>query len=392
MTLDGFPGLSPMLGGISPITMAERQARMAKAQRLMLDQGLVAIFLEAGSTLQYFTGIRWGRSERMMAAVLPAQGEISYVCPAFEEDRLREMIQFGSTVRAWDEHESPFTQVAGILTDLGIAEGRIGVEATTRFFLVDGIRQAAPKIDIGSADGVTIPCRGIKTNTEIALMQRAMTITSEAFKACIDRLHVGMSQAEFSELSIAAHKAMGVAGHIDVQFGPSTAFPHGSRKMTFLNDGDVVLMDGGCTVEGYWSDISRTIIFGAPTKRQREIWLLEQRAQAAAFAAAQVGVPMEAVDAAARQVIVDAGFGPGYKVPGLPHRTGHGIGLDIHEHYNVVKGNMTPLAPGMCFSNEPMIAIYGEFGIRLEDCVYMTEDGPRYFTQPSPAIDRPFVN
>lgn len=390
MTSIDFPELKPMLSGIAPITIAERLERILKAQSLMAERGLDAIFLEAGSTLDYFTGIRWGRSERMMAAVLPARGEIAYVCPAFEEDRLREMIQFGHDVHVWDEHESPFGCVAGILADQGVC--RIGFEETTRFFLFDGIRCAAPNVEVASANSVTIPCRGIKSAAEIALMQRAMDITSEAFKACIARLHEGMSQAVLFELSVAAHKAMGVKGHIDVQFGESTAFPHGSKNMTFLQKGDVVLMDGGCTVEGYWSDISRTIIFGEPTVRQREIWLLEQRAQKAAFDAARIGAPMEAVDAAARRVIVDAGFGPGYKVPGLPHRTGHGIGLDIHEHYNVVQGNTIPLTPGMCFSNEPMIAIYGEFGIRLEDCIYMTEDGPHYFTHPSPAIDRPFAD
>lgn len=391
MKADEFRELKSMLDGIEPIRLEEREARIEKARRLMVENGIDAIFLEAGSTLHYFTGIRWGRSERMMAVVLPAQGEIAYICPAFEEARLREMVVFGNDVRSWEEHESPFVRVAEVLADRGVAGGRIGFEESTRFFLFDGIRHAAPDIKILSADPVTIPCRGIKSTTEIALIQRAMEITSEAFKVCIECLHEGMSQAEFAELSVDAHKALGVVGHIDVQFGASTAFPHGSKKMTFVNEGDVVLMDGGCTVEGYHSDISRTIVFGEPTARQRTIWLLEQRAQAAAFAAAQIGAPMEEIDAAARKVIVDAGFGPGYDVPGLPHRTGHGIGLDIHEHYNVVKGNTIPLEPGMCFSNEPMIAIYGEFGVRLEDCIYMSEDGPCYFTEPSPAIDRPFA-
>lgn len=387
-----FSELRPMLEGVVPITREEHEARIERAQRLMVEHGLDAIFLEAGTTLRYFTGICWGRSERMMAAILPAQGDIAYICPAFEEDRLREMIDHGNDVRVWEEHESPFARAAEIVHDNGIADGRMGFEDTTRFFLFDGIRQAVPKATMLSAGPVTVGCRAIKSPAEIALMQRAMAITSEAFKACIARLHEGMSQDEFSELSVAAHKAMGVTGHIDVQFGSSTAFPHGSKKVTFLQKGDVVLMDGGCTVEGYCSDISRTIVFGKPTARQREIWTLEQRAQEAAFDAAQIGVPMEVVDASARKVIVDAGFGPGYKVPGVPHRTGHGIGLDIHEHYNVVKGNKIPLAPGMCFSNESMIAIAGEFGIRLEDCIYMAEDGPRYFTDPSAAIDRPFAD
>ncbi len=387
-----FSRLAPMLEGIVPIGPEERRGRIAKAQRLMSVHGMDAVFLEAGSALDYFTGIRWGRSERMMAAVIPAEGDIVTLCPAFEEDRLREMLLFGDEVRVWEEHESPFRLVAEALSGMGVARGCLGVEASTRFFLVDGIRDACSGLTLVSADPITIPCRGIKSSAEIALIQRAMDITAEAFKACIAQLHEGMSQVEFVELSVAAHKAMGVRGHIDVQFGESTALPHGSRKMTTLVAGDVVLMDGGCTVEGYCSDISRTIVFGKATKWQREIWVLEKRAQAAAFNAAQIGAPMESVDASARKVIVDAGFGPGYEVPGLPHRTGHGIGLDIHEHYYVVKGNATPLAAGMCFSNEPMIAIDGEFGIRLEDCMYMTEEGPRYFTEPSPAIDQPFAD
>lgn len=392
MTSGLFRELQPMLDGIVPITIEEHEARIEKAKRLMAERGIDAIFIEAGKTLQYFTGIQWARTERMLAAVLLAEGDIAYVCPAFEEDRLRERLLIGDDVRVWQEHESPFAHVAAILADRGMAGGRLGIEESTRFFLSDGIQQASPDLELLSADSVTIPCRGIKSAAEIALMQRAMTITAEAFKACIPLLREGMSQAEFVELSIAAHRALGVQGRITIQFGESTAFPHGSSKMTFLQQGDVVLMDGGCTVEGYTSDISRTIVYGEPTARQLEIWLLEQRTQAAAFAAAQIGRPLEEIDAAARQVIVDAGFGPGYNVPGLPHRTGHGIGLDVHEHYNVVQGNTTPLAPGMCFSNEPMIAIYGEFGIRLEDCVFMTEDGARYFTQPSPAIDRPFAD
>jgi len=392
MKTEEFRELKPMLDGVEPIGIDEREARIEKARRLMVEHGLDAILLEAGTTLRYFTGVHWGRSERTTAAVLPARGDIAYVCPAFEEARLREMLLFGDDVRVWQEHGSPFARVAEILSDRGLSAGKLGFEESVRFFLFDGIRRAAPAVSIESADPATIPCRGIKSAAEIALIQRAMEITAEAFKACIARLHEGMSQTEFGELSVAAHKAMGVDGHIDVQFGETTAFPHGSSRTTFLKQGDVVLMDGGCTVDGYWSDISRTIVFGEPTDRQREIWSLEKKAQAAAFAAARVGAPMEAVDAAARKVIVDAGLGPGYEVPGLPHRTGHGIGLDIHEHYYVVQGNTAPLAPGMCFSNEPMIAIYGEFGVRLEDCVYMTADGPRTFTEPSPAIDRPFAS
>jgi Xaa-Pro dipeptidase len=265
------------------------------------------------------------------------------------------------------------------------------LEESTRFFLFDGIRQLMPALEYVSADPVTIGCRAYKTASEIALMQRAMDITVAAYKASIAMLHEGMTPEEFTMNSYAAHRALGVQGGISAQFGEATAYPHGTKEPQFLKEGDVVLMDGGCKVHGYGSDISRTIVFGQPTQRQREIWDLEHEAQAAAFRAAQLGAPCEAVDAAARKVITDAGFGPGYRVPGLPHRTGHGIGMDGHEWHHIVQGNKTPLAPGMCFTDEPMIAIYGEFGVRLEDCVYMTEEGARFFTQPSPSIEQPFA-
>jgi Xaa-Pro dipeptidase len=281
--------------------------------------------------------------------------------------------------------------VAGILRDRRVAGGSIGIEESVRFFLFDGIRREAPRAAFVSADGVTIPCRCVKSPAEIALMQRAMDITVEAYKACLPLLAAGISQDAFRAAAAAAHKALGAQGGIDCQFGAATAFPHGSKEPAHLKEGDVVLMDGGCTVEGYHSDISRTIIFGEPTQRQRDIWELEKAAQAAAFDAAQVGAPCEAVDAAARKVITDAGFGPDYRVPGLPHRTGHGIGLDVHEWHHLVRGNRTPLAPGMCFTNEPMIAIYGELGVRLEDCMHITDAGPRFFTRPSPSIDQPFA-
>ena len=389
--MEPFANLESMVDDIVPISVEERQARIEKARRLMVENGLDAIFCEAGTGLLYFTGVEWWRSERMLGAVIPARGELGYVCAGFEEERFREKLLFGDDVRPWEEDESPYLRVAQILRDRGIDRGRIGIEEQTRFFVLDGIREQAPHAGLVSADPVTIPCRSVKSPAEIALMQRANEITAAAYQACFPLLREGMSQREFQDLSAAAHKAMGVQGSIGVQFGASTAFPHGSKELTYLREGDVVLGDSVCSVQGYHSDISRTIVFGQPTQRQRDIWQLEHEAQAAAFRAAQVGVPFEDVDAAARKVITDAGFGPDYQVPGLPHRTGHGIGLDIHEWHNVVRGNKTPLAPGMCFSDEPMIAIYGEFGVRIEDCIYMTDQGPRFFTQPSPAIDRPFV-
>ena len=383
--------LKSMTDGVQPITVAERLSRITRAQRLMRANGIDALYLEAGTGLRYFTGVHHWQSERMIAAIVPAEGEIVYVCPAFEEMRFREMISFGDDVRGWEEHESPYVLVAQVLKDKGVSGGTLAVDESTRYFVFDGIAKAAPQLRIVSGDPVTIPLRSCKSPAEIALMQRANDINSVAYQTAISMLREGMSQPEFAANATAALKALGLQGGIGAQFGAGTAFPHGSKHPEFLKEGDVVLMDGVCSLEGYHSDISRVVVFGKPMQRHRDVWNLEKEAQAAAFAAAQIGAPCEVVDAAARKVIIDAGFGPDYKVPGLPHRTGHGLGLDIHEWHYLVRGNRTLLAPGMCFTNEPMIAIYGEFGVRLEDCLYMSENGPRWFTQPSPSIEQPFA-
>ena len=382
-----FSHLKPMLDGIVPISEEERLQRVQKAQKLMHDTGLDAIYIEGGTSMFYYLGVRWGNSERMLAAVIPKNGEISYICPAFEEEKLRELITIGNEVRVWDEHESPYKVVAGIFKDRQI-KNTVGMEERVRFFLYDGIRKEAPELNFVSADNVTKGCRVYKSAGEIALMQRAMDITIEAFKATLVHLREGMTQEEFKWHCTAAHKALGVRGGTMIQFGKYTALPHGSKIPQSLKEGDVVLMDGGCGVEGYRSDISRTVVFGKSSDRQREVWEIEREAQQKAFEAAQLGVACEEVDKAARDYLTSKGFGPGYKY--LLHRTGHGIGLDGHEWVNFVKGNKTPLAVGMCFSNEPMIAIKDEFGIRLEDCLYMTKAGPKYFTQTSTAIDKPF--
>ncbi|HZS05422.1 MAG TPA: Xaa-Pro peptidase family protein [Blastocatellia bacterium] len=382
--------LRPLPGRAVPISDDERRARIEKAQRLMADNRLEAIYLEAGSSLFYYTGVRWGASERMFAAVIPARGEVAWVTPKFEEARARELIRFGKDIRPWEEDESPYKVVAGIFRDRGIRTGRVGIEERVRFFLFDGIRREAAHLEYTSADPVTVGCRVIKSPAEIALMQRANDITLAAFKAAAATLKEGMTQYEFGANVAAAFRALGSSGSALIGFGQYTAFPHGSIQPQKLKEGDVVLMDGGCAVEGYQSDITRTFVFGKPTERQRSVWNLERKAQDAALAAARPGATCESVDAAARKVITDAGFGPDYKVPGLPHRTGHGIGLDGHEWTNFVRGNKTRIQPGMCFSDEPMIAIYGEFGIRLEDCLYITEGGAKMFTAQSPSIDQPF--
>jgi Xaa-Pro dipeptidase len=385
--------LRPMTSGIVPINDEERRTRLEKARRLMTENGIGAILLEGGSSLFYFTGVRWGLSERPFVAVLPVKGDLSWVCPHFEEARARELIRIGGDdVRTWEEDDSPYRHVAEILRDRGVATGRIGVEERLRFFVFNGVRREAPGADYVSADPVTAGCRMIKSPTEIALMQRANDMTIAAYKAGLATLREGMTQGDLRNNILAAYRAIGAQGAVvAVSFGQYTAFPHGSSTPQRLKEGDVVQIDDGCSVDGYQSDITRTVVFGKPTKRQIDVWNLEKRAQMAAFNAAKPGVPCENVDAAARKVITDAGFGPDYKVPGLPHRTGHGIGLDGHEWTNFVRGNKTPLQPGMCFSDEPMIAIYGEFGIRLEDCLHITENGARFFTTPSPSIDQPFA-
>jgi Xaa-Pro dipeptidase len=384
--------LKPMTADVVPISVAEREARIAKAQRLLSEQNIGALVLDAGTTMHYFTGLRWWPSERSMLVIIPAKGDVKYICPAFEEARLREQITIGKDVYAWQEDESPFRLAVKAIKDSGVTAGDIAVEENVRFFIVNGIRKEGPSFNLVSGDSITIPCRMIKSAAEIKLMQQASNITLAAIKHSVGLLREGMTQGELSSLIMKTQNQLG--GNADFAlclFAKSSAFPHGSKQPQKLQKGDIVLMDCGCTLHGYNSDITRTVVFGAePTKRQQEIWSLEKQAQAAGFAAAQIGAPCEAVDAAARKVITDAGFGPEYQLPGLPHRTGHGIGLDGHEWGNMVKGNKQLLEPGMCFSIEPTISIIGEFGVRLEDCVYMTENGPKWFSEPSKSIFEPF--
>lgn len=385
--------LKPMTGEVVPISVSEREARIEKAQRLLSEHKMEALVLDAGTGLKYFTGISWWPSERTMVAIIPAKGEVKYVCPGFEESRLREQVSIGKDVYAWQEDESPYRLISTVFKDMGIVSGDVAIEERVRFFIVNGIRKEAPHLNYVSGDPVTIPCRIIKSPAEIKLMQKANDITIAAIKHSAGRLREGMSQDELSSIIMSAQNELG--GNADFAlclFDKASAFPHGTKQPQQLKKGDIVLMDCGCLLEGYNSDITRTIVFGAePTRRQQEIWSLEKAAQAAGFAAAKIGAPCETVDTAARKIITDAGFGPGYKLPGLPHRTGHGIGMDGHEWGNMVKGNKQLLEPGMCFSIEPNISIVGEFGVRLEDCVYMTEEGPKWFSQPSKSIHEPFA-
>ncbi|HLA68949.1 MAG TPA: Xaa-Pro peptidase family protein [Bacteroidota bacterium] len=387
---ESIRSLNPMPDDVVPISDNERLARIGKAQRLMEENKIDAIVMEGGTSMRYFADLRWGNSERTFALVIPARGELAWICPAFEEQRARELIRFGTEVRTWEEDGSPFKLLGSIFKDRGVRWGRIGLEERLRVFIFEGLRRDTSGFEFVDAVPVTAGCRMIKSPAELALMQKANVVTIEAYKASFGNLKEGMTQNEFGGLISAAFRKLGFPGGAMVSFGEYTAFPHGSRTPQKVKEGDMVLVDGGCSVEGYASDITRTFVLGKPTQRQRDIWNLERKAQDAAFAAAKPGAPCEDVDAAARKVITDAGFGPEYKLPGLPHRTGHGIGMDGHEWTNFVKGNKTLMQPGMCFSDEPTICIYGEFGIRLEDCLHITDDGARMFTAQSPSIEQPF--
>jgi len=385
--------LTSMRDQATPISADERRARIEKARRLMAERKIDALMLTGGTSLVYFSGIRWGLSERLFAMVLPVKGDAFYVSPAFEEDRAREQIALGplgqsADVRTWEEHEDPYQRVAQGLRDRGIGSGVIGIEETVRFVFSDGVSQAAPTIKIASGTPITAGCRMVKDAHELALMRLASQVTLKAYEAAWKALADGMTQNDFAALVAQAHRKLGFEGGAGVQVGEYSALPHGSITPQVVREGSILLIDGGCSVEGYASDISRTFVLGKPTDKMKQVFDIEYRAQTAALEAARPGVPCEAVDAAARKVIVDAGFGPDYKY--FTHRVGHGMGMDGHEWPYLVKGNTLPLAPGMTFSDEPGIYIRGEFGVRIEDDMVITENGAELMTPQSPSLEDPF--
>lgn len=366
--------LAPLPDPPSPVTVEERQARLARARGKLAEAGLDALVLGPGSSLAYFTGAEWGLSERFLGCVVTRSGDPVWVTPAFEEDRAREQIRVGTDVRAWQEDESPYTLVAAALRERGAATGRVGIEETMPFAFSDGVAAALPAARLAGAAPVTAGCRMVKDAHEIALVRRACAITLHAYRAVFASLREGLTAAQVSGWVAAAHRRLGARGGALVLFGSDAAFPHGTREPRALKAGDVVLVDGGCSVHGYESDVTRTGVFGAPpTEKQRRVWDLVRRAQQAAFDAVRPGVECQAVDAAARKVIADGGFGPGYRY--FTHRLGHGIGLDGHEWPYMVHGSTTRLEPGVTFTNEPGIYIRGEMGVRHEDTVVVTESG-----------------
>jgi Xaa-Pro dipeptidase len=382
--------LKSMTGAAKPISADERRARIAKVQALMEQGKVSALLIEPGSALDYFTGIRWRRSERITLAIIPARGEVIVVTPAFEEPSVRETLQVGGDVRPWNEHENPIDRIVQGLRDRGVASGVVAVESTTRFFIVDGIRRAASGYAIVSADPLVRACRLVKSPAELALMQIANNVTIEALRILHGRVALGMVSEDISALMDRTTIALGGAPEFSmVLLNEASAYPHGSVKVQTVREGSVVLMDCGCTVQGYQSDISRTWVVGRANERRRKVWNTVKRGQEIALETAKIGVPVGRIDDAVRAYYESQGWGPGYKLPGLSHRTGHGIGLDGHEPAYLVHGDATPLQAGMCFSDEPGIYIPGEFGIRLEDCWTMTASGPQLFTPLAKSLDEP---
>ncbi|MFC3580672.1 M24 family metallopeptidase [Sphingomonas hylomeconis] len=382
--------LRDITGGTRPIGTAERTARLARAQALMRANGIGAVLIEPGSSLIYSTGVRWSRSERLTCAILPVEGEPCIVTPFFEEPSVRESLGINAEVRVWQEDQNPLAVVAGFLRDRKLAARPIGIEETMRFFAVDALQHVLPDARIVTANPVVRGCRMIKTAAEIALMQAATEVTIAAYRWTYPRIEKRMTNRDIAALMNAATRKLGADPEFElVLVGEAAAYPHGSRQPQIVTDGGIVLMDCGCTVQGYQSDVSRTFVHGRPSKAQRKVWGEVAQGQQVAFAAARIGTAAGQVDDAVRHYYTGLGYGPDYTLPGLSHRTGHGIGMDGHEPVNLVRGEATKLAAGMCFSNEPGLYLPGKFGVRLEDCFHMTAAGPQWFSTPPASIDAP---
>ncbi|MFT4937395.1 MAG: Xaa-Pro dipeptidase [Paraglaciecola sp.] len=382
--------LKSVTGNTLPISITQRRARIAKAQQLMQKHEIEALVLEPGPAMDYFSGIQWWRSERLTAVVIPKEGEVAVVCPFFEEPSIRESLQVGEDVRVWQEHESPFVLIEQILKDRGINKGNIAFESSVRYFALKGLMALLPNMQDVSAEPITLGCRMFKNNHELKLMHKANEVTLLAYAHTWSKLELGMSQSDVKQIMSDAQSQLGGSDVWNMAlFNEASAYPHGTKQEQIIREGSIVLMDCGCSVHGYQSDISRTFVYGEASKKQRKIWDLVRQGQAIAFEKAQLGTPAGQVDDAVRAYYVKQGLGPDYKLPGLSHRTGHGIGMQGHEPVNFVHGETETLKAGMCFSNEPGIYLPEEFGVRLEDCIYMTSEGPQWFTKPPSSLDNP---
>jgi Xaa-Pro dipeptidase len=392
--------LTSMRDQARPISNDERRARIERAKQLMARSKIDALLLAGGTSMAYFANMRWGGSERLFAIVIPVKGEPFFVCPAFEVDRAQEQIALGPfgngkpDIRSWQEDESPFSRVAQGLKDRGIATGRLGIEETVKFVFADSIAQAAPQLRVVSGTPVTAGCRMIKDAHEIELMRLASKATLTVYEAVYRGLQPGMTQNTAGALISQAYRRVGFPGGASVQVGEYTALPHGSIQPQTIREGTIIMLDDGCTVEGYQSDITRTFVLGKATDKMNKVFDIVKQAQTAALKAARPGVPVSQLDAVARKVIVEAGYGPGFTY--FTHRLGHGIGMDGHEWPYLVTNNMfgwtraLDLQPGMVFSDEPGVYIRGEFGVRLEDDMHITDQGAELFTPQSESLEKPF--
>ena len=383
------PGLGSLTKDVPPIGPQEHGARLAKLQGLLQRQKIGAFLVESGSSLEYFTGVRWHRSERTTAALIPATGRVVVVTPYFEEPSIRETLRVEADVRAWKEDESPFDLLAAALRAPGAA-GPLAVEPTTRLFIVERVGKAAGGPKVISGEELIRACRMIKSPLELAQLQAANDVTITALRHTHGRIQAGMDGTDVLAIMVAATNALGGNHEFSlVLLNEASAYPHGSIKTQKVRAGSIVLIDTGCSVHGYQSDITRTWVFGEPSKRQREIWDTVKRGQELALETAKLGGPCGAVDKAVRDFYEQKGWSKDYGLPGLSHRTGHGIGMDVHEAPYLVRNDTTALAAGMCFSDEPGIYVPGEFGVRLEDCWHMTEAGPKLFTALAKSLDQP---
>jgi Xaa-Pro dipeptidase len=385
------PALTSITSNAQPISAQEHQARLAKLQSLMQQKRTGALLVEAGTTMEYFTGVRWWRSERTTAAVIPATGQVVIVTPFFESPSVKETLKVPGDVRTWQEDESPFERIADALRDNAASAGPLAVEDTTRFFIVNGVSRAlGASRQVVPGEEFVRACRMFKSPAELALLQAANNVTIAALKYLHTHVSAGMRSADIMNELIAATEALGGTHNFSlVLLNEASAYPHGSVQPQSVREGSVILIDTGCTVHGYTSDISRTWIFGAPSARQREIWDTVKQGQELALKTAKIGVATGAIDKAVRTFYEGKGWSKDYRLPGTSHRTGHGIGMDVHEAPYLVRNDTTPLAAGMCFSDEPGIYVPGQFGIRLEDCWHMTESGPKTFTALAKSIDDP---
>lgn len=386
-------GLTNVRAAAQPIQSQEHASRLQRARNSLEDRRADGLLVGAGTSLRYFSGVPWRMSERLVAMLLPKNGEPIFICPAFETGSLDAVLAVKGRVLTWQEHEDPFVLLAGAIWDAGLSS--VAVDPQLPLWCSFGLRSAAPSLELQDGSAIINDCRMYKSEAELALIRQAMQMTLQVHLQTAGILRSGIAASEVTRFIDNAHHALGAddgSSFCIVSFGEGSAYPHGLPGEQYLEEGDVVLIDTGCKLHGYNSDITRTYVFGKPSAEQRFYWDLEREAQQAAFDAVRPGVTCEAIDAAARAVLERAGLGPEYQLPGLPHRTGHGLGLDIHEPAYLVRGDCTPLAPGMCFSNEPMIVVPGKFGIRHEDHFVVTDKGAEWFTQPARSLEAPFAH